>query len=394
MKLILFFLFSTSPNIYAFDWSYHRSITTHALSPLGFSTTAIDQIADANISIDVEKGSNHAYHVDSESFEAASALMRSHLYATAISVMKGDVKSARASFGYLTHTVQDFYAHTNYVELMPGKPIDLFRLNNPKNSVTCSRTNLTNGLTSGYYPDSSTPAKKCSHFILNKDSGSSAPAIRYAESATAQVYDMLEQEVLSTSSDQQKNAIFLRRFRGEDRSAPYDKFDDVANTAYNQTFKVIPFAGVTQYSSNEVELESEYTAGVRIESRLNERVVTGIGFTYSAMTISELEYSSYGVDIYTKFYLISESRFQPYVGAGVGYLKSGLNENDSKTLYAEAIGGMDLMYTRSFGANLELKYSKAMTSSSYFGKSVVDDLSQKIENAGHLILTVGLIISY
>ncbi|MBC7714218.1 MAG: hypothetical protein H7177_12820 [Rhizobacter sp.] len=230
--------------------------------------------------------------------------------------------------------------------------------------------------------------------MLNKDSGSSAPAIRYAEGATAQVYGMLEKEVLSMSADQQKNAIFLRRFRGEDRTAHFDKFDDVANTAYNQTFKVIPFAGVTQYSSNEVELESEYTAGIRIESRLNERVETGIGFTHSAMKISEFDYFSYGVDIYTKIYLISESRFQPYVGAGVGYLKSSLNESDSSTLNAEAIGGMDLMFTRSFGANFELKYNKAVTSSSYHGQSVVDNLSQKIENAGHLTLAVGMIISY
>lgn len=419
MKAILLFLiFTTLPKAFAFDWGLHRSITARSLSPLGFSISAIDQVADANITIDRDEGSNPATHADSEAFEAASALMRSRLRMTAISVINGDMKTARATFGYITHTVQDFYAHTNYVEYMPGAPIDLLHLTNPPSDVTCSKNSMKNGLTSGYYPDSSTPAKKCSHSTLNKDSGNvtanGAKAVSYAESATAQMYGMLEQEVISMSADQQKAVILLSRFKGEDRSihqqSIFENHDDVAFTSYNETFKVTPFIGMTQYSSPELDFESMYTAGLRIEARINERLVTGLGLTHSSMTIkadavSVFDYSSYGADLYSKFYLLSESRFQPYVGAGVGYLKSVLQLNDSSsntsTLNGEVMGGVDLMFTRAIGFNFEAKYVKPVSSSTNtltysqtYAQYAVDKLAHEIDNSGHLILALGMIVSF
>jgi outer membrane protein W len=422
-KLLLFLLFTTISKAFAFDWSLHRSVTARALSPMGFSINAIDQISDANIYIDRQEGSNPATHADSEAFEAASALMRSRLRMTAISVINGDMKTARATFGYITHTVQDFYAHTNYVEYMPGAPIDLLHLTNPPSGVTCSKSKVFNGLTSGYYPDSSTPPKKCSHSILNKDSGNvtanGAKAVSYAESATAKMYGMLEQEVISMSADQQKAVILLARFKGEGQSDHqqynFENHDEVALISYNETFKVTPFAGMTQYSSDEFDFESSYTAGLKIELRINERIVIGGGFTHSSMTLKEeavsaFDYSSYGADLFSKFYLILESRFQPYVGAGVGYLNSDLkhtgmqvNDNSSatNTLNGEVMGGIDLMFTRKIGFNFEAKYLKAVSSSTYtqaypqtFGQYAVDKLAREIDKSGHLILTAGMIVSF
>lgn len=345
--------------------------------------------------------------------------MRSRLKIAAAAVINGDTKTARTNFGYITHTVQDFYAHTNYVEYMPGKPIDLLNLTNPTRDVTCSKNSMINGLTSGYYPDSSTPARKCSHTTLSKDSGDSiigAKALRYAERATAEMYGVLEQEVISMSVDQQKAGILLGRFRGEDRQYIFENNDVVAYTSYNETFKITPFVGMTQYSSNQFDFESTYTAGLRAETRINERLVTGFGLTFSSMTIkeeaiSQFDYSSYGIDLYTKIYLLSKFRFQPYLGAGVGYLKSNLkhtklmqtnhNGNDMNTLNGEIMGGIDLMFTRGIGFNFEVKYVRPFSTSSYsptysqtFDQYATDKLAHELGNSVHLVLATGMIVSF
>ncbi len=431
MKVILLFLlFMPIPKVFAFDWNLHRSITMRALLPLGFSIDALDQIADANNYIDTHESSNHATHVDSESFEAASALMRLRLRKTANYVNNGDMKGARETFGYLTHTLQDFYSHTNYVEFMPGKPIDLLHLTNPKSNVTCSKGGMSNGLTSGHYPDSTTPPHKCSHATLNKDSGDitaeGAKAVNYAEKATAKMYEMLEKEVLSLSIDKQKSLFFLSLFRGgeeSDHQQHYiDNYDDVAYMSFDETFKITPFIGMTHFKSTEFDFESSFSTGLKVEEKINERIATGIGLTQSSTIInkgaaSEFNYSIYEVDIYGKYYLISELRFQPYVGAGIGYLKSTLKhtrpfdlqindvESDKSTLNAVMICGVDLKLSRRIGANYEVKYVKAVSSSLYseaypqayqqtLFQYTPDKLAYEIENSSHLIFTMGITVSF
>lgn len=427
MKAILLFLiFMSVPKVFAFEWNLHRSITMRALLPLGFSISAIDQVADANIYIDNHENTNHATHVDSEAFEAASALMRLRLSKAAMAVMNGDIKGARENFGYLTHTLQDFYSHTNYVEFMPGAPIDLLHLSNPGNNVTCSKGKMSNGLTSGHYPDSTTPANKCSHFILNKDSGDSAEgakAVSYAERATVKMYELLEKEVLSLSIDQQKAVALLKLLKGEERGTHQqynlgNHNDDVASMSFNETFKITPFIGVTHYKSTEFNFESSYATGLRFEEQINERIVTGIGLTHSATIIKEgavskFDYSIYGVDVYSKIYLISELRFQPYIGAGILYLKSTLKHtglfdlqlnnagSDNNTLNAEMICGVDLKLNKRIGANYEVKYVKAVASSAYteastqaYDQYVANKMAYEIENSSHLIFTIGMILSF
>ena len=412
--LLLILIFTTLPKAFAFDWSLHRSATARALSPIGFSITAIDQISDANIAIDRQEANRPATHADNESFEATSALMRSRLKIAATEILRRDMKTARANFGYITHTVQDFYAHTNYVEYMPGKPIDLLNLTNPGRNVLCSKNNKTSALTSGYFPDSSTPAGKCSHTTLSKDSGDDtiigAKALRYAEIATAEMYGILEQEVLSMTADKEKAHLLLSNFRGEDAHYIFGNNDVVSYTAYNETFKILPFVGMTQLNSDQFNFESTFTTGLKVETRINESFVTGLGFTLSSMTIdvqpnSELIYSSYGVDLYTKIYLFSKLRIQPYIGAGIGYLNSSLKQNEinsnMNSLNGELMAGSDLMFTRSMGFNLEVKYVKPFSTSSYspiyeqtYNQYASDKLAHDIGNSTHLIFSTGVIVSF
>lgn len=55
---------------------------------------------------------NNPTHVDGETFEAASELMPNRLRKAAEFLIAGDLVKARDTFGYVTHTVQDFFSHS------------------------------------------------------------------------------------------------------------------------------------------------------------------------------------------------------------------------------------------------------------------------------------------
>lgn len=202
---------------FAFGGPLHIKITMRALKPLGFSKAVAKEIGVANDFIDHEEALNSATHVDSESFEAASALMKKRLQLSAQLLIVGDVKKARETFGYVTHTAQDFYSHSNYVEFMMGKPIDLLSLKNPSPDLKCSKWHKRNGLTTGYFPDNTTPPGKCSHGVLNKDGGMiyipHYIAAYYAKKETARMYGRLKNEVHVLTGNEAQTTALMNSFK-------------------------------------------------------------------------------------------------------------------------------------------------------------------------------------
>jgi hypothetical protein len=97
---------------------FHASITREALSQ-HFSLGALEAIVAANLSQDNLRGQigHDEYHFDNNAFEQSYAFLEEQRKLTISSLQEDDVLSAWASFGRLTHTAQDFYAHTNYVDL-------------------------------------------------------------------------------------------------------------------------------------------------------------------------------------------------------------------------------------------------------------------------------------
>ena len=97
---------------------YHRTITTQALSP-HFSQNALETVVATNLAQDIwqyQFGHDH-YHYDNNSFAAGDAYIAELQRSVKDALQCGDAVSARESFGRLTHTVQDFYAHSNYIAL-------------------------------------------------------------------------------------------------------------------------------------------------------------------------------------------------------------------------------------------------------------------------------------
>lgn len=96
----------------------HKEMISEALS-LRMSPRALEIITAANIKQDSLRGQfgHDEYHFDNNAFDKSYRYIseqRGHVLAALLSP---GVISAWIAFGRLLHTVQDFYAHTNYVTL-------------------------------------------------------------------------------------------------------------------------------------------------------------------------------------------------------------------------------------------------------------------------------------
>ncbi|KAF1393792.1 hypothetical protein PFLUV_G00019720 [Perca fluviatilis] len=151
---------------------------------------AVGEVVKYNVDMDFLSStrSNPVYHFDSERVDSAMGMLRQIWAQTLLSVRAKEYQSARRSLGQLFHSLQDFYSHSNWVEmgqrfiylhlLQPEEPaIPVAEEDTPTCmecfSTTC-RNNLlprmttrqqdTQLLTTGYFSTSPTkPQGKCSH---------------------------------------------------------------------------------------------------------------------------------------------------------------------------------------------------------------------------------------
>jgi len=97
---------------------YHAEILQRALAGT-LSPAALAKIIDANVNQDrVSAQLGHdEYHFDNNAFEKSYAYIEEQRSLVVSSLQGEDAPSAWFAFGRLTHTVQDFYAHSNYIDL-------------------------------------------------------------------------------------------------------------------------------------------------------------------------------------------------------------------------------------------------------------------------------------
>lgn len=97
---------------------YHVEIMHLALGDL-FSPRALEKMITANLHQDRPRGQigHDEYHFDNNAFDKSYAYIEEQRALTISSLKAGDAPSAWAAFGRLTHTAQDYYAHSNYIDL-------------------------------------------------------------------------------------------------------------------------------------------------------------------------------------------------------------------------------------------------------------------------------------
>jgi hypothetical protein len=98
---------------------YHVSITRKALSEQ-FSPRALKTILSANLKQDdllTGQIGHDEYHYDNNAIAASDRYLEEQRALTLSAMQNDDLPGAWSAFGRLVHTAQDFYAHSNYVDL-------------------------------------------------------------------------------------------------------------------------------------------------------------------------------------------------------------------------------------------------------------------------------------
>ncbi|MBT6324382.1 MAG: hypothetical protein HOJ35_00275 [Bdellovibrionales bacterium] len=195
----------------------------------------------------------------------------------------------------------------------------------------------------------------------------------------------------------------------------------------NTDIKISPSFGLTSMMGEGLELESKITAGLSIETMVSKRFSVGLGINYTSVEMTDIasdnytynsfynywspytsnynynslynsfynqnyynsygtsgrtmEYTNFGLDLNTKFFIIVEKRLRPYIGLGVSYNRASVNylENNNSSyqwqgnslgdegyttsfMGASASVGTEVVFTDNVGLNLDVKYSRALTS--------------------------------
>lgn len=97
---------------------YHIAILSDALADC-FSSRALSAIFKANVNQDRLSGQfgHDEFHFDNNSFEKSYAYIEEQRALIISSLKTNNAISAWSAFGRLTHSAQDFYAHSNYITL-------------------------------------------------------------------------------------------------------------------------------------------------------------------------------------------------------------------------------------------------------------------------------------
>jgi hypothetical protein len=97
---------------------YHIDITSKALQTR-VSAHALQVIISANLSQDNLDGQlrHPEFHFDNNGLAEGQAYLDGQRDLLVEAMKAGNNRPARQAFGHLTHTAQDFYAHSNYVAL-------------------------------------------------------------------------------------------------------------------------------------------------------------------------------------------------------------------------------------------------------------------------------------
>uniref|UniRef100_A0A8D3BK46 von Willebrand factor A domain-containing protein 7-like n=1 Tax=Scophthalmus maximus TaxID=52904 RepID=A0A8D3BK46_SCOMX len=147
---------------------------------------AIQLIQDNNVGVDKRKFYSATHHFDDEEFAGGREIVTTGLSAVKASTKRDNFEAARKRLGKILHPLQDFYSHSNWVEMGNKLPnSNLIRSNTAIGNIAatdratcrnCNGDNCRNNiledilrekiLTSGYFnflPLASKPEGKCSH---------------------------------------------------------------------------------------------------------------------------------------------------------------------------------------------------------------------------------------
>jgi hypothetical protein len=181
LSLLALTMIFGSAAAWSFSGDNHKAISKQALSDLKYDEAAADEVIAGNLQTDKDEFWDTEAHFDDENLKAGSKRLKNKLLAALQALDDCQPDKAREQLGRAIHPVQDFFAHSNWVENHPdAEAVDLLNLRDPGADVVCDPKTHKGPLTTGYYyddskhPDKPTPAPrgKCLHADLHKDDDS------------------------------------------------------------------------------------------------------------------------------------------------------------------------------------------------------------------------------
>jgi hypothetical protein len=172
--------------------------------------------------------------------------------------------------------------------------------------------------------------------------------------------------------------------------------------------KIIASLGATAIKGDTIDFESKFNVTVTAENHVLPNLSVGVGLGYSTLDITDtansfinngtqnyynngynnyfgnngraITYDRFNVETNGKFFLTVESKVKPFVGAALGYSRSSMKYTDSGNNYAynnvnfgnEGLSsgylsaaaklGAEVNFSENIGLNLDLSYTKALSS--------------------------------
>ena len=200
----------------------HARITRRALTDK-FSPHALDAIVNSNVQQDslLNQLGHDEFHFDDNAFAASRAYLERQRALIRPALERGEAGRAWQAFGRLVHSAQDFYAHSNYVDLwlacQPNGMVPGPREIDPMDDALVENPSLRSGKM--YYPLgvlSFVPGLKKlvvprmpndSHARMNLDSEARGPMFEYAFHAAVK-RTRFELEAVAKSLTKELNLIF------------------------------------------------------------------------------------------------------------------------------------------------------------------------------------------
>lgn len=235
--IVLTLSFAYPPLTWAFDTRIHDDITRERLTPMGFDEDSADEVADSCEHTDIAEFSNEAAHADNNKLGLASERLKGKLQEITVALENCQRRTALDRLGQALHTVQDVYAHSNWIENNHMIP-DLLGMKDGTAFCDSAKGFAPDGLVTGYYfkihdQCQGMPLGMCCHLDLNKDdederNGKKYPqAAEAAKKATDHYVDLFEEKVRAKFSAD-KADFFMKMVKQKQRKA-YFVIDDTGS---------------------------------------------------------------------------------------------------------------------------------------------------------------------
>jgi hypothetical protein len=207
--------------------SIHEQIVRRALADR-FTPEALQDVIRANVGQDALRGQfgHDEFHFDNNAFEPGRRYIAAQRALVFAALRAGQAATARSAFGRLTHAAQDFYAHSNYVDLWLGR-----RPESPPAAIDALDANLLTSpeLRSGkvYYPQEAlyfVPGLRAlalailprdSHAHMNLDSAERGARFEYAFAAAVK-RTAWEFECLRSGAPEDELILLTGSLKGDD----------------------------------------------------------------------------------------------------------------------------------------------------------------------------------